>query len=465
MIERRRQAAGDAGKRSWRRPFKRTHRGIVFRLQPPEILLLGFILFSLAGTLLLKLPIATTGPISWLDALFTSTSAVTVTGLAVVDTGSDLTLFGQAVVATWIQIGGLGFMTFAALTVMMLGGRLPMTHNSVVRESLNQPSLNAIRGLVGTVVTYALIAESIGTVLLGLHWIPEHGWRTGLWESVFHTISAFNNAGFSTHSNSLMDDVGSPLVNLTISALFIIGGIGFAVLGDLRRTRRFSQFTLQTRLILLTTLFLNLIAFAAITALEWHNPGTLGGLQSTGERLLAGWFQAVTPRTAGFNTIDTSAMTQPSTLITMALMFIGAGPSSTASGIKITTFVVLILAARAFLQQRDEPAVMHRRMSVATVNKAIAVALATGSMVFIVVLGLSITEPGASLEDILFETVSALGTVGLSRGLTGDLSTPGRLLIIVTMIVGRVGPLSLGYFMARESSPAIRYPQASLQIG
>ncbi|MFC0269238.1 TrkH family potassium uptake protein [Kushneria aurantia] len=449
----------------FRLPARRSPRGLILQMHPPEILLLGFITFSLLGTLLLKIPGAATLPISWLEALFTATSAITVTGLIVIDTGSDLSFWGQLVVVTLIQIGGLGFMTFAALTVVMLGGRLPMVHQSLVRESLNQTSVGEIGRLVRTVILYALVAEAIGIVLLSLEWVPEFGWRKGLWESIFHTISAFNNAGFSTRSNSLMDDVGSPLVNLTITALFIIGGIGFAVLGDLRDKRRFSRLAFQTRLILMTTLILNLVAFFVITTLEWDNPDTLGGLPDTLDRLLAGWFQAVTPRTAGFNTLDTAAMTQPATVFTMVLMFIGGGPSSTASGIKITTFVVLLLTARAFFQQRDEPVIMRRRISVATVNKAIAVALGTVFMIFLVVLALTMTEANATLEEILFETISALATVGLSLGLTGHLSAPGQLIIIVTMLVGRVGPLSLGYLIARRRVPVTRYPRGAIQIG
>lgn len=456
-----------SGPHRLRRPARRTPRGLVLRLHPPEILLLGFVAISLIGTLALKLSDAdaNAAPLSWLEALFTATSAITVTGLSVIDIGSDLSFQGQLIVAVLIQIGGLGFMTFAALTVIMMGARMPMTQQSLVRESLNHSSVGEIGRLVRTVVLYALIFEAAGAVLLAFHWVPRHGWQAGLWESVFHAISAFNNAGFSIFSNNLVDDAASPLVNLVISALFITGGIGFAVLGDLRRTRRFSRLSFQTRLILIATLSLNLIAFVAITALEWRNPATLGEMAGTIERLLAGWFQAVTPRTAGFNTIDTDDMNAPATLFTMALMFIGGGPSSTASGIKITTFVILLLTARAFFQQREEPVVMGRRVDHTTVNKAVAVALASVMLIFAVVLALSVTEPTATLEAIMFETVSAFGTTGLSLGLTGELSAPGQLIIIALMLIGRVGPLSLGYLMANRRTPVTRFASASVQIG
>ena len=448
-----------------RRPARRSPRGLILQLHPPEILLLGFMTLSLIGTLLLKLPISTTHGVGWLDALFTATSAVTVTGLGVINTGADLSFWGQLIVLVLIQVGGLGFMTFAALTVIMLGGRLPMSQQSLVRESLNQSSVGEIGRLVRTVALYAMIVEIAGTLLLAMHWVPENGWRVGLWESFFHAVSAFNNAGFSTHADSLMSEVGNPLVNVTISALFIIGGLGFAVLADLHEKRTWSRLSTQSRLILIATLLLNMVAFACITTLEWHNSGTLGQLDSTGDRLLAGWFQAVTPRTAGFNTVDTGAMTLPSSLITMMLMFIGGGPSSTASGIKITTFIVLVLTARAFFQQREEPVIMNRRLSIDTVNKAVAVALAAVFMIFAVIMLLSITEPHAQLLDIMFETVSAFGTTGLSRGLTGELSMPGKFIIIATMLIGRVGPLSLGYMMAGKQTPATRFAKAPLQIG
>ncbi|WP_110687807.1 TrkH family potassium uptake protein [Salinicola aestuarinus] len=449
----------------FRRPLRRAPHGSVIRLSPPELLLIGFSLLCALGALALWLPGSATRPLAWHEALFTATSAVTVTGLSVIDVGQDLTFVGQLVIMVLIQIGGLGFMTFAALTVLLLGVRLPLNQQNLVREALGEIAFSDVRHLVKLVMAFALIVESLGTLLMALQWIPEFGVKAGLWHALFHAVSAFNNAGFSTFANSLMAEVDDPLINITVSALFIVGGLGFMIVNDLYRRRRWSRLMMQTKVVLLATFWLNGVAMALLLALEWHNPDTLGGMAHMSDRLQAAWFQAVTPRTAGFNTLDTSALTDPTTLLTMLLMFIGAGSSSTASGIKITTFVVLLLTARAFYRSTEHPTAFGRAIPQETVIKAITVALAGVLLVFLALFGLTITERDEAFLDLAFETVSAFGTVGLSRGITSDLSLPGQLLLGITMLLGRVGPLSVGYFLATRQHRGVRYAKGEIQIG
>ncbi|WP_106477185.1 TrkH family potassium uptake protein [Phytohalomonas tamaricis] len=452
----------------WKRfihPARRLHHGTVLRLHPPEILLLSFVMLAVIGMLFLKLPFASVTTMTWLEALFTATSAITVTGLGVINTGQDLTFYGQLIILVLIQIGGLGLMTFASLTLVLLGGRLPLNQKNLVRESLNQTSLSNLMGIVRVVIIFSFIMEITGTLLLSLSWVPHYGLQHGLWVSMFHAISAFNNAGFSTWSDSLRGEVTNPLVNFVISFLFITGGLGFAVISELYEKRSLFNLSMQAKLIIYTTIALNVVAMGLFLLLEWHNPATLGGLDSLGVKLQAAWFQAVTPRTAGFNTLDTAALTTPSVLLIMLLMVIGGGPSSTSSGIKVTTFVVLFLTARAFLRGNKEPDVFRRSLSQETVMKAISVALAAVSLIFVALFLLTVTEPKLPFINLAFETVSAFGTVGLSRGITSELSGWGQIILIITMLLGRVGPLALGYFLATNKHSGMRYAEGRIQIG
>ncbi|MDH2290896.1 MULTISPECIES: TrkH family potassium uptake protein [Cobetia] len=459
--------------RRYLRPLTRGPRGPIIHLSPPEILLGGFLGLSMLGACLLKLPGMHQEGLSWLSALFTATSAVTVTGLSVTPL-SEFTFAGQAVVLVLIQLGGLGFMTIAALSLVMLGQRLPMHQTSLLREALNRSSSREIGRLLRVITAFAVTLELGGALLLALEWVPRHGWGRGMWLSLFHSVSAFNNAGFTLWPDSLLRESRNPLVASVISLLFMTGGIGFAVIGELRERRREhgwrvllhpSRFSVQTRLVLEATIALNLLSLVVILALEWGNPDTLAGMRDHGERFISAAFMAVTPRTAGFSMFDTSAMTQASTLWTMAMMFIGGGSGSTASGIKITTFVVLLLTTRAFLRQRHSPTLHGRRIGDETVFKAIAVALAGMLLIFSMLFGLTITDPDHDFRSLAFETVSAFGTVGLSLGVTPELSAPGQWLIIITMLLGRTGPLALGYLLATRSRPGVSYARTELSIG
>jgi len=430
---------------------------------PPLILLLGFMGLIVVGALLLKLPVATTTPISWLQSAFTATSAVTVTGLIVVDTGTAFTAFGQIVIAVLIQLGGLGLMTFAVVTLIALGGKVSFLQQSTMKEAFNQTDASTLVSTAKSVLIFAFITESVGILILTLHWCSDMGLSSALYNAFFYTISAFNNAGFALHSDSLMQYVDDPVVNLVITGLFIVGGLGFSVWIDLVRKRAWQTLTVYSKVMIVGTCAINMVALILIYLIESDNAETLGSLSEAG-KWWAAWFQAVTPRTAGFNTINTAALEDASTALTMLLMFIGGGSMSTASGIKLVTFVVLLVATYSFLRRDPAPTLFHHTIKQETILKALALTMISLGACCLAIFLLLLSE-NAQFLDIVFEAVSALGTVGLSRGLTGELSIPGQCIIIFLMLVGRLGPLTLAYFLASPRQRRIRYVNCRLAIG
>ena len=434
------------------------------RVNPPRLMLEAFVILIAVGACLLKLPIATVEPISWMQAAFTATSAVTVTGLAVVDTGGQFTVFGQLVILTLIQLGGLGLMTFAVLTALALGFKLRLQHQLVAQEAFNEISLQTARRAGGSIALFALTVEAFGIVLLGLFFVPELGWREGLYQSLFYTISAFNNAGFSLSPDGLSAYVSHAGVSLSITALFIVGGLGYIVVMELLDKRCWSRLSVYVKVILLATLLLNLAATAAILLLEYGNPATLGALDSVWDKLLAAWFQGVTTRTAGFNTLDIGSLTAGTSVLMLLLMFIGGAPNSTASGIKISTFVILLAATRSFLRGNLNVSFFRRSLSNETVLKALATVTLGMVTVFLAVLALSVLVDDDFL-NIAFEVVSAFGTVGLSRGTTSELGTTGQLVIMAVMLIGRLGPLTLGYTLTVRRKSRVRYARTEFPVG
>lgn len=432
------------------------------RLSPPTILVLFYGSFIAIGAFLLWLPIAHNGAVDFGIALFTSTSAVTVTGLVLVDTGSAFTPFGQAVIAMLIQMGGLGLMTTAVLVLSALGIPVGMPQRLILREDLNQTSISNLTVLVRIILVIALISQTIGAAILALVFVPQYGWN-GVWQAVFHSISAFNNAGFALHPDSLSQWVGNPIVNLTITLLFIFGGIGFIVLGDIYQKRKWHTLTLHSKLMLVGTLILIVWGSVTFAVLEWTNPGTLGPM-SVGDKLWASWFQGVTPRTAGFNTIDTGAMHDSTTLMTMALMLVGGGSTSTAGGIKVTTLAVLLLATFAFFRRQTTLHAFGRSIGLIEVLKVMALTTISTLLILTGMFIVLITHDGEFL-DLAFEVTSAFGTVGLSRGATGELDALGRAVIIFIMFLGRVGPLAIGFFLATRSTPRVKYPPGDIYLG
>ncbi|SFS05740.1 TrkH family potassium uptake protein [Yoonia litorea] len=434
------------------------------RFSPPAVLATIYAVFIVLGAIALWLPFSSADHVTFSDAFFTAASAVTVTGLVVVDTGSDYTLIGQIIIAFLIQIGGLGLMTFAALLFTMLGLTIGMPQRLILRDELGQTGVSELLALVRVVILVAFTAEAIATAILMFVFVPEFGWTHGFWQALFHAISAFNNAGFSLFSDSLSGYVADPVVNITITLLFILSGLGFVVLADINRQRNWRKLTLHSKLMLSGTLGLILFAWVMFAILEWSNPATLGGLESDAARILASWFQAVTPRTAGFNTLDYAQMENSTTVMTLSLMLVGGGPSSTAGGIKVTTLIVLALATLAFFRRQERLNIFGRSLGMSEVMKVLAL---TALSIFLVAIGLflaSTTYKGDFL-DLLFEVCSAFGTVGLSRGATGELDEFGRAVIVLIMFVGRLGPLTLAFFLATQSKPKVGYPEGKVFLG
>ncbi|MUG32058.1 TrkH family potassium uptake protein [Psychrobacter sanguinis] len=430
---------------------------------PPAILATGFLLLITLGTCLLKLPAATINSVSWLQAAFTATSAVTVTGLSIVDT-ANYTHLGQVVIAILIQLGGLGFMTFAVFAFLSLQRRLNLVGQKIAREAFAETSFGNITTTAKSVITIALSVELLGFIALSIAFVQEMPLSDALYHGFFYTVSAFNNAGFALTSDNLTGYVDNKAINFIITSLIIIGGLGFIVIKDLIDHRSWHKISVNTKVVVGTTIGLNLVAFVLFWLLEHNNPNTFGHL-SLSDQLTAAWFQAITPRTAGFNTIPIDQLTDASTLLTMFLMFIGGGSLSTASGIKIGTFVILILTTWAFLRQRDHVIIFKRRIPDRLVRKSLALISITMMLIFMSVFILSVVEAEHSLEDVLFEVVSALSTVGLTRGLTTQLSHTGEVVIMFMMFAGRVGPLTLAYLIAMPKSSRIHYPETNVLVG
>ncbi len=424
---------------------------------------LGFLALIIVGSLLLLLPFASHQPISLMDALFTATSAVTVTGLVVVNTGTDYTMFGQTVIAILIQFGGLGLMTFAVVTLITIGGKVGIINQQVAAADFNQTNFSTLKSTAKSVLIFALLVESAGMLVLFARWYGEMPFGDALFHSFFYAISAFNNAGFALSADSLMSFVGDPVINIIITGMFIAGGLGFVVWIDLYKERRWNKLGIYTRAMIVSTVIINVAAMLIFLALEWKNPATLAGLD-IGEKLWASWFQATTPRTAGFNTIDTSGYNDGTTVLTILLMFIGGGSMSTASGIKLMTFVVLILSTYSFLRKRPEIRFLNRSVPEDTVRKAFAIAVLSLALIWSCLFLLTSTH-SISFLDAVFEVVSAFGTVGLSRGATSELNMFGQLLIMFLMFFGRIGPLTLGYLLATPTISRIRHPKVNIAVG
>lgn len=445
------------------------------KMQPTQIMVLGFATIIIIGALLLNLPIATQSgeSIGFLDALFTATSAVCVTGLIVVDTATYWSMFGQIVIIGLIQIGGLGFMTATTLFALLIKKKINLRERLLIQESLNQGDLSGLVKLTRYVIIMTFTVEGIGALLLSTVFIPQFGLSRGIWYSIFHAISAFCNAGFdlmgsvSGPFSSLTSYVNNFTLTMTISALIILGGIGFPVMLDIIKMRKFSKFNLHSKIALISTAILILIGMVFMFIVEFNNPATLGNLDFGG-KLLAAFFQSVTARTAGFNTIDLSLMHQASIFIMIILMFIGASPASTGGGIKTTTLATLILAVRSFVYDKNDIEVFGRRIENSTVRKSLGIFVLGITVVVLGTLIISLSELHFTLVDVGFEVVSAIATVGLSIGGSPSMSIIGKIFIMIFMFMGRVGSLTI--LMAISSKgmkkhQTIRYPEGKIIVG
>ena len=439
------------------------------KLSPARLIALSFFLVILIGAGLLMLPIASKGaPAAPLDALFTATSATCVTGLIVCDTFTGWTTFGQIVIITLIQIGGLGFMTVITLVSFAVGKRLSLYDRKVLMQSAGNTTLNGVGGLIRRIVPFTFLIELTGAALLATRFVPAFGWGRGLYASVFHAISAFCNAGFDLMGmrepySSLTSFVTDPVVNLTVCLLIVIGGLGFLVWRDVLRCRfHFSRFQLHTKLVLVTSGILILAGWALFLLFERN--ASMASL-TWPQRVLASLFQSVSPRTAGFNTVDLSALSESGNLLTDVLMLIGGSPGSTAGGIKTTTVAVLFLSAVASAKGRMRVNAFRFSVDRETLRQASSVVMIYLSLALLSVLTLCAIEP-FSMKEILFEVCSAVGTVGLSMGITPQLGAVSRVILILLMYAGRLGGLTVVLlFSQRRSDPPLERPAGKILIG
>lgn len=432
----------------------------------PLILAYGFAGMILVGTLLLLLPFSTASGQSpgLLTALFTATSAVCVTGLVVVDTGSYWSPFGQVVILVLIQLGGLGFMTSSTLLFLLLGRRITLRERILIGEAMgSEPTPGGMVRLVRRIVLLTLAIEAAGAVYLTWRF-SAYPAATALWRGVFHSVSAFNNAGFGLPSDNLMGFQRDTGTLLAVAILVILGGISYTLLADVARFRRFRRLTVDSRIVLVSTGVLLAAGVIFVLIAEAGNPGTLGPL-SWPHKVSNAFFHSVVPRTAGFNSLNIASLMQPTLFFTMILMFVGGASGSTAGGIKVNTVGVLIAATVSTLRGRPHAEVFGRELVEEQLRRALLlVALGLG-VVFGVAFALSLVD-NHTFEQQLFETFSAFGTVGLSMDVTSTLSAVGQLLIIVTMFVGRLGPLTLALSLAqRRQVVRYRYAQEAVKIG
>ena len=448
-------------------------------ITPVNLPIFSFAGLILIGTLLLMLPVAANGPaLPPVDALFTATSATCVTGLIVVDTGTRLSLFGQWVVLVLIQCGGLGIMTFSTVLILVMTGRFSFMQRSVIQDSFTHGPDTGLASLVRHVVMFTLLMEVAGAALLFLRFSEMYHPGRALYFAVFHAVSAFCNAGFCLYTRSLMDFSGDPLVSLTVAFLIIFGGIGFLVLLELKRllfdrdrARRARRLSVHSKLVLTLSIVLLTGGTVGFLLSEWKH--SMDGL-SVPTKFMAAFFQSVTARTAGFNTLDFGKMANVTLLFTILLMFIGAGSGSTGGGIKINTLGVLFALSRSRLRGEEGTSIFRRSLSPETVGRAISVFVVATILIYVATMALTVSELGTTIHEesrglfleLLFEVVSAFGTVGLSVGVTPQLSSVGKLILVLVMFAGRLGPLSIAVALtAREPRSRFQYAEENVMIG
>jgi trk system potassium uptake protein TrkH len=447
------------------------------RISAPQLFVGSFLALVTLGTLGLRLlPGLAHGPrLGWLDAAFMATSAVCVTGLSVVDTGAYFTTAGQAFLLVLIQLGGLGMLTFTTVIILALGRRLSLRQETLITNVAESGPRVPPEVLLRDVVRFTLAIEAAGALLLLVTWGPRLGWREAVWPAVFHAVSAFCNAGFSTFSDSLVGFQRSPATLLVVGLLVVVGGIGFLVLEELSlrwrgpRAARRPRLSLHSRLVLVSTAVLLGAGWVLLGLSEWS--GELGALP-VGHRIVNALFLSITPRTAGFNTIDYGAATDSTNFLTVLLMFVGGSPGSTAGGIKTTAFALIALLAATRFAGEEVTRVRHRSIPEETVQRAVGLTAVAMVVVTASILVLSWGEspavPGGSFLALMFEAVSAFNTVGLSMGVTDDLSPLGRALTLGLMFVGRVGPLTFAAALAtsaRRHRAAHRYAFEDVVVG
>ena len=443
-------------------------------MQPAQVMVLGFGALILFGALMLNLPISTQSGenVGFLNALFTATSAVCVTGLIVVDTSTYWNEFGQFIIITLIQTGGLGFMTVATMFSLITRKKINLRERLLIQESLNQVNLSGLVKLTRYIIVMTLVIEGIGALLLSFVFIPKLGLAKGIWYSIFHSISAFCNAGFDLMGSvtgapfsSLNYFVDNALINIVICSLIVLGGIGFPVLLDIINNKKYSKLNIHSKIVLNTTAILIIIGFLFIFIVEFNNG--LGTLSIKG-KVLSSLFQSITLRTAGYTTIDLTVLGESTLFFMIILMLIGASPASAGGGLKTTTIATLFLTVKAFILGKEDIEVYQRRISTSTVRKSLGIFFIGVSLVLFGTLALTIISPGFNLIESAFEIASAFATVGLSIGGSADLTSLGKIIVIIFMFLGRVGSMTIFIALLSRSSKVkskIRYPEGKIIVG
>lgn len=434
-------------------------------LNPPLVLSLGFAILISIGGILLSLPFFTKSgqATDLIDAFFVAASASCVTGLTPVNTLEHWNTYGHILIIILIQIGGLGVMSLASIIPLILGKKIGMKSRQILKEQLNVESLEGMIVLFKYVLIFTFGTEILGAILLSIRFVPLYGLLDGVWISIFHSISAFCNAGFDILGDSIYPFRDDALINLTLSFLVVVGGLGFVVTSELFRRRSFKKISTHSKLVLMMTAILLFLGTIVFYILE-KSGGVLQGESLKGS-LLESFFQSVVARTAGFYSVDLSKIKDSTALMLMGLMFVGGSPGSTAGGIKTTTLGVLILSTAAVIRGENEPVVFGRHIGIEVIRKALAIFLVSFGIILSVSFVLTITE-NAGLVDILYETVSALATVGASKGITAGLTRHGKILITLCMYLGRLGPMTMAFaFGMKARKSLIRFPESFVSIG
>lgn len=439
------------------------------KLSAVQILALGFITLISVGGLLLSLPISSVNGeyTSLIDSLFTATSAVCVTGLITIDTGTHWNTFGQIIIITLIEIGGLGFMSFTTFIASVLGRKITLRDRLIMQEAMNTYGIQGMVKMVRYVMAFTFTIQGIGAVLLSPYFIPRYGVIKGIYYSIFHSISAFCNAGFDLIGNfdSLTSFNESPIFLFIIAALLIGGGLGFTVWLELYNRKVTRKISVHTKIVLSTTVILLIGGTILIFLLEYNNGKTIGDMSLT-NKISNSFFTSASPRTAGFNSISIGDMTDSSKFTTVVLMFIGGSPGSTAGGLKTTTFGLILLSVISILKGREETEAFGKRFSKELVYKAFTLLFLAICLVSFVTMALSILEPKESFIDLLYEAASAFGTAGLTTGVTQRIGSISKIILMATMYLGRVGPLTIALALMRKKKKSLyRYPEGKILIG
>ena len=455
-------------------------------LTATQILVIGMMVVILIGGILLKLPISNQEgkSIKFIDSLFVSTSAVCVTGLTTVVPNEQFSFFGQIVLMLLIEIGGLGLMSFIALILMLMGKKINLSERMIIKESLNQNNMKGLIKLIQRIFLYTITFQTIGAVLLATRFIPIYGFKTGIFYSIFHSISSFCNAGFDViGNNSLVPFQYDAIVNITVMGLIIVGGLGFTVWYDIlksvrnfiktksRVSRIWKELTIHTKIVLISTIFLLISGMFMTFMLEKNNIQVMGN-DTFAQKILKSSFYSTTLRTAGYTTVNVDSLSATTKFISMLYMFIGGSPASTAGGIKNVTFSIIILMVLSFIQGKDKTIVFKRKIPFKTIKRAVAIVTISICIVVAAIVLLTVTEKGTpqiEFMDISYEVFSAFGTVGLTVGITNLLSTLGKIIIMVLMFAGRLGPITLSFALFskynKKQKSYIKYPKCDLLVG